>query len=175
MLQLKKTTLSILTTKLYWFFLALGGGIMEAIALYYQYALGEEPCQVCIHIRIWVAAFTLLAVIMCLLPRSKPLNLIGHSLALGCMIGFLERSKFLYDVENGRGNGSCEFFLGFPEWFALDKWFPFIFEVRTLCSFTPELIWGITMIEGLLAMSTALIVISVSALLVNLPYFDNKF
>ena len=141
---------------------------MEAVALYYQYVLGDDPCQICIHIRIWVAAFTLLAVLMCLLPRHKIINLVAQGLALVCMIGLFERSKYLFDMENGRGDGSCEFFLGFPDWIALDQWVPFLFEVRNLCTFSPELMWGVTMTEGLLGASVALILVSGGALLVNL-------
>lgn len=165
--QIKSTIETALTTKWYWCLLALLGLAMEATALYYQYVLGDEPCQVCIHIRIWVAAFTLLALVMCVLPRIKWLELLGHGLIVGSMIGFFERSKYLYDVEMGRGEGSCEFFLGFPEWFALDKWLPFIFEVRNLCGFTPNMPWGLTMAESLLSMSVGLLVVSVIALVVN--------
>ena len=40
---------------LWWAMLILGGG-MFAAALYWQYALGEDPCQVCIQARLWVVA-----------------------------------------------------------------------------------------------------------------------
>lgn len=159
---------TLLTTRAYWVLLVILGVIMEATALYYQYALGDEPCQVCIQIRIWVAAFILLALLMCLLPTQKLLSVGGHLLALACMVGFFERSKFLYDVETGRGNGSCEFFLGFPDWFALDRWLPFLFEVRNLCGFTPNMPWGLTMAESLLALSVALCVTATAALVTNL-------
>lgn len=166
--QLKNSIETVLTSKWYWCLLTLLGLATLAVALYYQYILGDEPCQVCIHIRIWVAAFTLLALVMSLLPKFKLLDLLGRSLTLGSMVGFFERSKYLYDVEMGRGEGSCEFFLGFPEWFALDKWFPFIFEVRNLCGFTPDMIWGLSMSESLLAMSAGLIVVSGVALFLNI-------
>jgi disulfide bond formation protein DsbB len=69
----------------------------------------------------------------------------------------LERSWYLYQLENGIGEGSCQFFLGFPEWFALDQWFPFLFEVRNLCGYTPELLFGISMAEGLIAAAVGLL------------------
>ena len=166
-LQVNRILVTGFTTKWYWGLLALLGTAMLSTALYYQYGLGDEPCQVCIHIRIWVAAFTLLATLMLVLPASKPMSVFGHMLSLGCMTGFFERSKFLYDVEMGHGNGSCEFFLGFPEWFALDKWLPFIFEVRNLCGFTPAMPWGLSMSESLLAMSVGLIFVSAAALIIN--------
>lgn len=158
---------TLLASKWYWSLLSLLGFAMLGVALYYQYALGDEPCQVCIHIRIWTVAFTLLALLMAVLPGSRWLNVGGHGLAVGCMVGFYERSKYLYDVEKGFGDGSCEFFLGFPDWFALDRWLPFIFEVRNLCGLSPKMLWGLTMVESLLVMSIALLAVSAVALVFN--------
>ena len=159
---------TVLTTRWYWLGLVVLGLFMEGVALYYQYGVGDEPCQICIHTRIWVAAFILLGVLMCVLPRHTPVNLIGHLLAVICMLGLWERCKYLLDVENGKGEGSCEFFLGFPEWFALDVWFPAVFEVRNLCGFTPEMIWGITMAQALIVVSSLLVAMSLVALGLNL-------
>lgn len=159
---------TLLTTKWYWLLLVLLGLFLEGVALYYQYVVGEEPCQICIQTRIWVAAFILLGLIMCALPRKQLLNIAGHVLAVVCMVGLWERCWYLLGIENGSGQGSCQFFLGFPEWFALDKWFPFIFEVRNLCGFTPELFWGISMAQALIVLSTALVIVSVFTLAVNL-------
>lgn len=41
----------LLTSSAYWLALALFSGSMLAVALYYQYALAEEPCQACIRIQ----------------------------------------------------------------------------------------------------------------------------
>ena len=153
-----------LTTKWYWLSVLLMGITLEAVALYYQYQVGDEPCQICIHVRIWVAAFTLLALIMCCLPQRQYLSIVGHLLLIGAGIGLWERSWFLYQLENGIGEGSCQFFLGFPQWFALDQWFPFMFEVRNLCGYTPELFAGISMAEWLLAFATVAIPVAIYAL-----------
>ena len=159
---------SILTTRWYWALLFLLGLFMEGVALYWQYVVGDEPCQICIHVRVWVAAFTLLALLMFLLPRQRIVNLIGHLLAVVCMFGLLERCKYLLDVENGKGEGSCQFFLGFPEWFALDAWFPSVFEVHNLCGFTPEMWFGVSMAQWLIVASVGLVLASLPALCVNL-------
>jgi disulfide bond formation protein DsbB len=37
-----------------------------------------------------------------------------------------------------------------PDWFALDRWFPDLFEVRNLCTYTPEVLFGLSMAESLL-------------------------
>lgn len=156
--------------KLYWLFLTVTGITMLSVALYYQHALGDDPCEVCIHIRIWVVAFTLLSILMLVLPSKKVISVIGYVFNAAAGLGLLERSLYLLKVENGYGDSSCSFYLDFPNWFALDKWFPEIFEVRNLCSLSPELIWGITMTDGLIFISTVLIICPLAALTVILFY-----
>ena len=155
-------------SKGYWALLVVLGLFMEGVALYYQYVIGDDPCQICIHTRIWVAAFTLLALLMCLLPSKRWLNTGGHVLVTACMLGLWERCKYLWDVERGLGEGSCEFVLGFPDWFALDRWFPAMFEVRTLCGFTPSMPFGLSMAEVLIVVSSLLVALAVFALALNL-------
>jgi disulfide bond formation protein DsbB len=134
----------------YWLMIAAASLAMLVIALYYQYVLGEEPCQVCIQARLWVFALLLVSMTLAALPKNRVLRLSGNLLALACALGLGERARFLYQLENGIGNGSCEFQLGMPDWFAIDQWFPSLFEVRNLCSFTPEMLFGLSMAEGLL-------------------------
>ena len=80
-------------------------------------------------------------------------------------VGLGDRAWTLYLLENGRGDSSCEFQLGMPEWFAVDRWFPDLFEVRTLCSYTPDIIWGISMAEGLLCVAAGLVCLSALSVL----------
>jgi disulfide bond formation protein DsbB len=146
---------------------------MLAVALYYQYALAEEPCQVCIHVRLWVVALALVALVITVLPASHWSGLLGHGLVAGIAVGLGERAWLLYELENGRGDSSCEFQLGMPDWFAVDRWFPSLFEVRNLCSYTPDMLFGISMAEGLLGIAVALLVVSVGTLL-SLLLLANK-
>ena len=138
---------------------------MLVIALYYQYALGEEPCQVCIQARLWVFALLLVSMTLATFPKNRLWSLAGSLLALACAAGLGERAWFLYQLENGIGNGSCEFQLGMPDWFAIDQWLPSLFEVRNLCSFTPEMLFGLSMAEGLLLTAGLLSVVISCALL----------
>ncbi|MEM1111375.1 MAG: disulfide bond formation protein B [Pseudomonadota bacterium] len=158
----------LLTTRWYWLCVVAVGVALETVALYYQYVLGDEPCQVCIHVRIWVAGFTLVGLIMLVLPSTPWLTLVGQALTLACTVGLWERCKYLLDLENGKGDGACSFFLGFPDWFALDRWIPFLFEVRNLCGFTPEMPFGISMAQYLIVVSTLLAITAAAALLVTL-------
>jgi disulfide bond formation protein DsbB len=137
-------------TRSFWWSLVFAGCGLMAIALYYQHVLGEQPCQVCIQARLWVVAFTLTALLMTCLPLSAGSRGLANLLVLGAAVGLGERAWTLYQLENGKGTGSCEFQLGMPDWFAVDRWFPELFEVRNLCSFTPEMLFGLTMAEALL-------------------------
>ena len=160
------TTLAILAgRRLYWVAISLFGFAMLGVALYYQYALGEEPCQVCIQARLWVVAIALVALLIATYPRLTLLQLTGHLLLIASSVGLGERAWVLYLLENGRGDGSCEFQLGMPDWFAVDRWFPDLFEVRNLCSYTPDILWGISMAEGLLFVAAGLLCLSMLTLL----------
>jgi disulfide bond formation protein DsbB len=152
MRHLNRLTL-FLETKGFWWGVALLGTSLFVAALYWQYALNEEPCQVCIQARLWVVAIALLGVLMSLLPHSRRLYIAGNSLLLLCAVGLGERSFYLYEIENFRGDGSCEFSLGMPDWFAVDRWLPSLFEVRNICSYTPEIAFGVSMAEALMSIS----------------------
>ena len=154
-------------SKRYWLLLAAVSVAMLGIALFYQYALGEEPCQVCIQARLWVVALLLISLCTACLPNDRRTRFWGNTFVLLSTAGLGERAWFLYRLENGQGNGSCEFQLGMPDWFAVDRWFPSLFEVRNLCSFTPEMLFGLSMAEGLLLISGLLIVIVFGTLVVN--------
>jgi disulfide bond formation protein DsbB len=147
---------------LWWAMLVLGGG-MFAAALYWQYALGDDPCQVCIQARLWAVAIALIGALMLVLPSNLGTNLGGLVLLLVSSVGLGERSYYLYEIENFRGDGSCQFTLGMPNWFAVDRWFPALFEVRNICSYTPEIAFGVSMAEALLGISALIIAISVVA------------
>ena len=147
---------------LWWAMLILGGG-MFAAALYWQYALGEDPCQVCIHARLWVVAIALIGALMLGLPDNIGTRLGGLILLFMSSVGLGERSYYLYEIENFRGDGSCQFTLGMPDWFAVDRWFPTLFEVRNICSYTPEIALGISMAEFLMGVSAGLCILCIFA------------
>ena len=147
------TLLQFLQSRWYWLALALFGIALLGVALYYQYALGDEPCQVCIHARLWVVAFTLIALIMLVIPQTSLPRVAGNVGVLIAGAGLFERARYLYRLENGIGDGSCQFQLGMPDWFAVDRWMPWLFEVRNLCSFTPEMLLGLSMAETLMGLA----------------------
>ena len=163
------TTLSqFLQSRWYWLALALFGIALLGVALYYQYALGDEPCQVCIHARLWVVAFTLVALIVLVTPQTSLLRVVGNVGVLIAGAGLFERARYLYRLENGVGDGSCQFQLGMPNWFAVDQWMPLLFEVRNLCSFTPKMLFGFSMAESLMGIGALLCLVAATAMAMDL-------
>jgi len=158
------TLLQLLQSRWYWLTIALFGIALLGVALYYQYALGDEPCQVCIHARLWVVAYTLIALVMLITPQIRILRILGNGGVLIAGVGLTERARYLYRLENGIGDGSCQFQLGMPDWFAVDRWMPWLFEVRNLCSFTPEMLFGVSMAESLTASAIGISLLALLAL-----------
>jgi disulfide bond formation protein DsbB len=163
------TTLSrFLKSRWYWLTLVLFGIALLSVALYYQYALGDEPCQVCIHARLWVVAFTLIAFMMSMTPQITLVRVLGNLGVLIAGAGLFERARYLYRLENGIGDGSCQFQLGMPDWFAVDEWMPWLFEVRNLCSFTPEMLFGLSMVQTLMAVGAGICLLALWTLALDL-------
>ena len=149
----------------YWIGLIILGLSMEAVALYYQYVLDEWPCVLCIHIRIWIAGFILLAMLALIIKRSSKVLVGLHLLNTLMMAGFVERSWQTLGVERGWIFGDCDMNSGLPDWFALDRWFPALFEVQTSCGYTPLIALNISMAEILMTASSLLLIFSLLLLL----------
>ena len=152
----------------YWILLIILGLSLEATGLYYQYLLDEWPCVLCIHIRIWIFAFIVLALLALLFGSNRGLTLGFHLINTVIMAGFVERSWKTLAVERGWVFGDCDMESGLPPWFALDKWVPGIFEVQTACGYTPLVVFNITMAEVLLVFSCSLLSVSLVLLAASL-------
>lgn len=137
---------------LWWAIFAIGSGLL-ATALYWQYVVGDDPCQVCIQARLWAVGMGLVGAVMLVIPDTFLTRLSGLTLTFITSAGMGERAYYLYEIENFRGDGSCEFTLGMPPWFAVDQWLPALFEVRNICSYTPEIAFGISMAEALIGIA----------------------
>ena len=155
----------------YWVLLIVIGLAAEGLALFYQYKLDIRPCVLCIHVRIWVLGFIIVAGLAILVKHSRNLILVAHIINTAIMAGLLERSYQLLSIERGWAFGSCDFDLGLPQWLALEEWFPTMFKVWESCGYTPELVFGITMAEALILMSGSLLLISLSMLAVSANLF----
>lgn len=146
----------------YWLLMLLAGLAMEGVALYYQYVLDYGPCVLCIHIRIYVAGLILISLLALMLRGSRSGRLFSHFGSFLMSAGMLERAWVTLGVERGLIESACTLDSGLPAWFALDKWWPTLFEVWEACGYTPELLFGITMAEGLVAAAAVLVLLSLS-------------
>lgn len=145
----------------YWLFIIIAGAAMEAAALYYQYVLGDEPCVLCIHVRIAVAAMMVVGAIGLLTHRNSIARKLCNGLSIVAAIGFLERSWQTLATERGWADASCAMNAGLPAWFDLENWLPAIFEVRDACGFTPYIIGSISMAEILVVTGIAALLTTV--------------
>lgn len=152
----------------YWLFLVLLGLSMEVTALVYQYVWDEPPCVLCIHVRLWVSGLVLLSIVALLVRKTRLPVFLPHIFNTLIMAGIFERAYQLLGIERGTILGDCSFNLGLPGWFAIDRWLPAIFEVQTTCGYTPELLFGITMAEALIIMSSVLFLVSLMLTVVSL-------
>ncbi|MEE9493092.1 MAG: disulfide bond formation protein B [Gammaproteobacteria bacterium] len=144
----------------YWAGLAGFCLVLLATALVYQYILDYDPCVICIHVRIWVMALLLVAIVGMLLHRSRLAVLVMHFLSLLVSGVLLERAWKLLGIERGTVIGDCNFDLGMPAFLPLDSWFPWLFEVKESCGYTPPLPIGLSMAEMMVILSVALVVIT---------------
>lgn len=144
----------------YWAALILLALALEGVALFYQYGLEYWPCVLCIHVRVWLLGLMVVGVMGLLVRHRRWLVLLPQLLVAVIGAGMLERSLKLLGTERGTLEGSCAMESGLPPWFALDLWFPSVFQVMEPCGYTPELWFGITMAEALVVFSGLLLALS---------------
>lgn len=154
-------------SKWYWVFLLISGILFEAVALYQQYVLDEWPCVLCIHIRIWIIGIILLSLLALVVRPGLRLSRMFHIITVVMAIGLAERSWQVLAVERGWTFSECNMESGLPAWFALDKWFPLLFEVKTSCGYTPYIFMQISVAEILMLSSVCLLLVSLSLTVVS--------
>jgi len=147
----------------YWLVVIFVGVSLEAVALFYQYGLGEPPCVLCIQARVWVLVGIVFATTGLFLNRIMAIRLVAQAGLLGGLAMLWNRSWTTVQVERGLYEGQCGMDAGFPAWFALDEWIPQVFEVWTMCGYTPNFLFGLSMGEGLLYGSMVLFAVALFA------------
>ncbi len=159
--------LSLLTkfvhSRAYWIAVIVVGVSIEAVALFYQHVLGEPPCVLCIQARFWTVLGIVFSLFGLALNKIAAVRLIAQLGLMASLSMVLNRSWISVLVERGQYEGQCGMDPGFPAWFALDKWLPNMFEVWTMCGYTPNFIFGLTMGEGLVYGTIALLAICLLA------------
>lgn len=142
--------------------LVLIGVALLTVALIFQHVLDEQPCVMCIQVRLWISLLVLIALFGLFTCNSRWPNIFANLAVVGIAVALAERSYMLLGTERGFVFSDCGFSLGLPSWFAIDDWLPWLYRIETSCGYTPEIIFGITMAEVLMVLSVCLLLISFS-------------
>ena len=125
---------------------------LEAGALFYQLVLGYPPCELCIHVRLWLGGLALATLCGIFVSRYRLARMALSLVSLALVAGLASVTWELLGIEYRFGPpGSCAFVIYYPEWLPLDRWWPAMFEVQGSCMATPEVIAGISMADVLAA------------------------
>ena len=144
--------------------------LMEGIALYYQYALGFYPCALCVQVRAWVIGAIVSAAIGVAFKSNFWLRFLGLSLTIVFIGGGLYTSNYAWGVENGTVISSCTMGAGFPTFMPLDEWIPFFFGANGPCGQSPEMWFGLSMVETLLITLGIPMLVLIVMWLMHLPH-----
>lgn len=156
-------------TPLFWLALLTLCACTEAVALFYQYQLDYGPCVLCVQIRAWIAGLMLVMATL-LLVRHTPRRVVtlANLLLLLLASGFVYSAYITLGIERGFVDGSCSLQQPFPSWLPLHTWLPVLFEPWETCGYTPELLFGISMAEGLIVFALALWLLAATLLIAQL-------
>jgi len=152
----------------YWLMYIAGGLTLLAAALYFQFAREELPCLMCIQVRLLISLLIMVSLAGLLFRSNRVLNLIAQLSTVLVFAGLTERSYMLLGTERGFVFADCGFSLGLPAWFAVEDWLPWLYRVETSCGYTPEVIFGITMAEALMVLSTFFLLLSLAVFVASL-------
>ena len=148
----------------YWLMFILAGTGLLAVALFYQYRLEEQPCVLCIHVRLWVALLVIVSVAGLLSHKIRLVNSLCQLALVLISAALLERAYQILGGERGFIEGECGFDTGLPVWFDVQNWVPWLFRIETTCGYTPVIMFGITMSESLLFISAMFLLITLAGL-----------
>lgn len=144
----------------YWSFYIVCGALLLLIALYYQHVLDEQPCVVCIQIRLLITLYILVSVFSLIVDINKVGRFFSNVSIVIVSASFVERCYLLLGTERGFIFSDCGFSLGLPSWLAIEDWVPWLYRIETSCGYTPEVVFGITMAELLMVISVSVLFLS---------------
>jgi disulfide bond formation protein DsbB len=118
-----------------WGVLALSAFILEAVALFFQYSMGLEPCIMCIYQRTAVLGLLFAGIIALiepnrLIPRTLGLALWGISSIWGWLIA---REHTDMQTTTDPFAFTCDIVPNFPTFLPLHEWFPAFFAATGDC------------------------------------------
>ncbi|GGD67816.1 disulfide bond formation protein DsbB [Lacimicrobium alkaliphilum] len=130
-----------------WALLLLSALLLEAIALYFQYGMGLEPCIMCIYQRNAVFGIALAAMIGLSMPDKiliRWIAIIGWGIS--SIWGLLIAIEHV-EIQTAANPffASCEIVPNFPGWLPLHEWMPAIFAATGDCGNIDWSFFGMSM------------------------------
>jgi len=118
-----------------WALLTLSVIGLELCALYFQYAMGLEPCIKCIYQRLALWGIFAACLPGLLFPKETYTRSLSYLAGLFFSVwGYRIAAEHVEIQTNPNPFAGCAFMPDFPSWFAPDVWFPALFEVRGDCA-----------------------------------------
>ncbi|WP_113906463.1 disulfide bond formation protein DsbB [Aliidiomarina celeris] len=119
-----------------WLALALSSTALILTALYFQYAMGLEPCVQCIYQRTAMLAIALAAWLAVINPNHSLLRGIGFTgWLVGAAAGLSSAHHHVWlQTASNPLFASCSPYPDFPSWLPLHEWLPSFFAAGGLCS-----------------------------------------
>lgn len=130
--------LQFIESRISWSILALSSASLLGAGFYFQYAMGLQPCHMCILQRIAFLSILIFSLLSLIQPKNKFLNMIGFlGWGLGAGFGTYIGSKLVYTQMFPTENlfSSCSMSASdMMERFAFLDWFPMMFRATGDCS-----------------------------------------
>ncbi|CRY11732.1 disulfide bond formation protein DsbB [Yersinia enterocolitica] len=117
-----------------WLLMALTALVLELIALYFQHVMLLQPCVMCIYERAALFGILGASLLGAIAPKS-PLRYLAifiwiYSAWEGVQLAWTHTMLQLHPSPFT----TCDFFVSFPSWLPLDKWFPAVFVASGDCA-----------------------------------------
>lgn len=122
--------------RLPWLLLAGIAFILEAAALFFQYAMDLGPCVMCIYQRTAMLGLLFAGIAGAIKPQNVFARSIGFALwAISAIWGYLIAAEHIAMQNNTDpfAFAGCAFEPNFPEFLPLHQWMPWFFEVTGDC------------------------------------------
>ncbi len=159
-----------------WFALAASALLLEACALYFQYALDLQPCVMCVYIRLAVLGLLAAALVGAIAPARPAVQFLGFAgWAAAAAEGLILSRELIVIQEAGPYSleVTCSFLPRFPAWMPLHEWFPAFLMPTGSCTDDVWQFLGLSMAQWLqwifLAYLIALAVVVAARLLTRAP------
>jgi disulfide bond formation protein DsbB len=142
---------------------------LDAAALYFQYGLDLDPCELCIYQRVAVIGILLSALIGMSVPRLALVRWTGY-IGWGAAAGWcLYLALKLSGMQLGfiAPSLSCNVNANFPSWLKLDQWLPVLFQPSGFCGDIQWQLLGLSMPLWLAVIMVLQLIALIAALVIE--------